>query len=129
MFLQEDWNFYGRSNFRFEILIECSENERYDIEQQFLDELFPFYRSGHGYNISEKSTNRNEPSVRLYSPKNVFDDYYYVKASGLRPYIMDGEHCRNTCRDDLLDECYAKHTYRMIIRDAIEDGTYDDWNM
>ena len=128
MFLQEDWNKYGSNQFVFEILEECSEEERYIVEQNFLDDLFPYYRSGNGYNISEKSTQRNETNVRLFKPPtDSLEDYYMVKVKGCRPYLMDGEHCRTTSREDLSDECYAIQSYELIRQDIIEQCGYDDW--
>lgn len=126
MFLQADWNEYGKDNFIFEILEECAESDRYQIEQQYLDKFMPFYRSEKGYNISEKSTQRNESNVRLFQSKETSDDYYIVKVKGCKPYVMDGEHCRNTSREDLKDECYALKTFDEIRRYMLEANGYDD---
>lgn len=128
MFLQSDWNKYKETSFIFEILQECNEEERYDVEQKYLDELFPFYRNGKGYNISEKSTSRNETTVRLFKPtSNCFDDYYIVKTKGCKPYLMDGEHCRTTSREKLEQECYARREYSRIKQDITEQCGVDDW--
>ena len=126
MFLQEDWNEYQKNNFVFEILEECLEEERYIKEQKYLDDLHPYYRSGNGYNISEKSTQRNEYNVRLFNPKDSFDDYYTVKTKGCRGYVMDGEHCRNTSREELEDECYALKTYEELREYILSSNGYDD---
>ena len=128
IFLQSDWNEYGDEYFIFEILKECSEDERYDIEQNYLDKLLPFYRNDNGYNISEKSTQRNETNVRLFKPSlECFDDYYIVKTKGCKPYLMDGEHCRTTSREDLEWECYARRGYDQVRQNVIEQCGYDDW--
>lgn len=126
MFLQSDWKQYGKENFIFEVLEECDEDERYIVEQKYLDELLPFYRSNNGYNISEKSTQRNETNVRLFKPENPVDDYFMVKAKGCRPYIMDGEHCRTTSREKLEDECYALQTYEQLRSYILYSNGYDD---
>ena len=127
LFLQEDWNKYGKENFVFEILEECFESNRYEIEQKYLDELFPFYRSGNGYNISEKSTQRNECNVRLFNPKDG-ENYYIVKAKGCKRYIkLDKMHCDNTSREDLQEECISLDSYCDIRSDIIEQCGYDSW--
>lgn len=126
VFLQEDWNEYKKEDFIFEILEECLEEERYILEQKYLDCLHPYYRNGNGYNISEKSTQRNEYNVRLFKPENPCDDYYIVKAKGCKPCIMDGEHCRNTSREELEDECYALQTYHELREYILSSNGYDD---
>jgi len=128
IFFQSDWNEFGSNNFIFRILEECSEDTRYGKEQEYLNTFFPFYRSGTGYNISEKSTQRNEISLRLFKPaKDCLEDYYIVKAKGCRPRLMDGEHCRTTSREDLEDEYYALGTYSQIMCYIHEQNGYDDW--
>lgn len=52
-YLQEDWDKYGEENFKFEILEECKEGERYILEQKYLDLLRPFWYTDIGYNIQE----------------------------------------------------------------------------
>lgn len=128
MFLQADWNDFGKDNFVFEILEECSIDNQYNTEQKYLDMLFPFYRNGAGYNISEKSTQRNETSVILFNPKNeCLEDYYIVKTKGCNPYLMDGEHCRTTSREDLEAECHALDTYYQIVKYIESQNGRDDW--
>ena len=65
MFLQEDWNKYGLDNFEFIILEETELENRYDVEQNYLNLLMPFYRVGNGYNISENSFKRNNISWKI----------------------------------------------------------------
>lgn len=127
MFLQDDWNTYGKYNFIFEILENCSETDRYIVEQKYLNELFPFYRSDNGYNIAEKSTQRNESNVRLFKPERLTDNYYIVKAKGCKPHVIDGDHCKNTSRDDLENECFNFDTYKRIRHEIIEQCGFDDW--
>ena len=128
MFLQEDWNKFGKHAFVFEILEECNEEERYAVEQKHLDNFFPFYRSGTGYNISEKSTQRNETTVRLFSPKDgCLEDYYVVKAKGCKPHLMDGEHCRTTLREELENECHSLDTCFEIVNYIKTQNGCDDW--
>lgn len=126
MFLQVDWDKYGKNNFVFEILEECAENDRYDIEQKYLDEFFPFYRSDKGYNISEKSTQRNENNVKLFKSKNG-DNYYIVKTRGCKPYKMDATYCNNTSRECLEEECFNLDTCVRICDEIVEQCGYDDW--
>lgn len=128
MFLQSDWNIYGRHSFLFEILKECGEDERYNIEQKYLDELFPFNRSCNWYNISEKSTERNESNIRFFNAKHFSDDYFIVKAKGCKSHIIDGDHCRNTSREDLENECFSIDTYNRIRNEIIEQCGYADWD-
>lgn len=126
MFLQEDWNEYGKDNFLFEILEECLEEERYTREQEYFDSLHPYYRSGNGYNISEKSTQRNETRVRLFR-STPFGDYYKAKAKGCRPFIMDKDYCDSTSREELEEACYSLENYYNIRADVIEQCGEDDW--
>lgn len=133
MFLQEDWDECGKDHFIFEVLEMCAESDRYNIEQKYLDKLFPFYRNGTGYNIAEKSTSRNETNVRLFKPK-VDDvglpigDYYTVVTKGCKPRVLDGEHCRYTSREDLEWECFClDETDRIMHNILCGSGGYDSW--
>ena len=126
IFLQEEWNEYGKNNFIFEILEECLEEERYVIEQNYLYNLLPFYRNGNGYNISEKSTHRNETFVRLFRTMP-FCDYYNVKTKSCRPFIMDKDFCDNTSRDRLEEICYGLENFYNIRSNIIEQCGKDDW--
>lgn len=79
-----------------------------------MDELFPFYR--------------NETSLRLFKPgKESLEDYYIAKANGRKPHLMDGEHCRNTSREELEDECHALDTMFQIVCYIQEQNGHDDW--
>lgn len=53
--LQNAWNLYGESNFKFEILEECSLKEQFQKEQVYLDTFQPFGNTG--YNIVHKISN------------------------------------------------------------------------
>lgn len=66
MFLQEAWNLYGEKSFTFEILEETSEECRYELEQLYLDELKPYYRTGVGYNINENALKENDDGIKIY---------------------------------------------------------------
>ena len=126
-YLQDDWNEYGKDSFVFEILEQCPESKRYDIEQKYLTDLKPFYRTGNGYNICEKSTERNEPTVRFYKPKDGSCNYFYVKAKGCKPHIMDADHCNNTLKEDLEWECFCLDEYSRIKNEMIYYNGPDDW--
>lgn len=126
-YLQNDWNEYGKDCFIFEIVEQCLESDRYSIEQKYLNDLMPFYRTGTGYNICEKSTERNESNVRFYKPENILDNYFIVKAKGHRPHIMDSDYCMNTSKDELEWECFCLDTYNIIRKDIIEQCGHDDW--
>lgn len=131
MFLQADWNKYGENAFTFEILEQCKEEERYNLEQQYLDKLLPFYRTGKGYNISEKSTTRNTTEIRFFKPKRSYNQGLYVRAKikGCKPLLVDIDSFRNKTREELIDDCYAMQTY-YDLRNYIEDtdGCIDDWD-
>ena len=126
IYLQNDWDMYEKDNFKFEVIEECAEDVRYSVEQKYLNELMPFYRTGNGYNICEKSTERNNSSLRLFQSKEECSDYYVVKVKGCKPYIMDGEHCRNTLREDLEEECYSLTAYDELKKYILEINGYDD---
>lgn len=127
IYLQHDWNEYGKDSFIFEVLKECSENIRYSVEQEYLNSLMPFYRTGNGYNICEKSTERNEINVRFFKPKDPSDNYYMVKAKGCKPHLMDADHCNSSTKEDLEWECFSLDAYAQIRNDIIEQNGFDDW--
>lgn len=126
-YLQNDWNEYGKDCFVFEILEECFEETRYSVEQKYLNDLMPFYRTGVGYNICEKSTERNESNVRFFKPKDTRDSYFIVKAKGCRPHIMDADYCKSTTKEDLEWQCFCLDTYNQTRNDVVEQCGYDDW--
>lgn len=53
--LQRAYDKYGEDNFSFEIIEICSEEQRLEREQYYLDALLPF--GDRGYNESKKATN------------------------------------------------------------------------
>jgi len=126
-YLQHDWNEYKKDSFIFEVLIECSEATRYSVEQEYLNNLMPFYRTGTGYNISEKATERNETNVRFFKPDNPYDNYFIVKTKGCKPHLMDVDYCNNMTKEDLEWKCIALDMYYQIRDDMIEQNGYDDW--
>lgn len=69
MFLQKDWDKYGEEYFEFSILEECEEDERYDLEQEYINRLLPFNRNGKGYNINENARRQNNDGIRIYRDK------------------------------------------------------------
>ena len=128
LFLQSDWNVFGKDSFIFEILEECSIDEQYETEQKYLNELFPFHHSGTGYNILEKSVQRKDTNVKLYThKKGSLEDYYLVKAKGCKLHLMDGEHCRTTSKERLEEECHALDTCFQIMDYIVEQNGDDDW--
>ena len=127
IYLQYDWNEYTKDCFIFEILEECSEDTRYSVEQIYLNNLMPFYRTGNGYNICEKSTERNETNVRFFKPKDLQDNCFIVKTKGCKPHLMDSDYCKNTMREELAWECLCLDTYDQIKNDIIEQCGHDDW--
>ena len=66
MFLQKDWNKYGEDAFEFSILEECEENEQYDLEQEYINNLLPFNRNGNGYNINENARRQNNDGIKIF---------------------------------------------------------------
>lgn len=126
IYLQNDWNEFKKENFIFEVLKECAEEIRYSVEQEYLNNLMPFYRTGNGYNISEKSTERNETNVRFFKPENP-DNYFIVKAKGCKPHLVDADHCNSATKEDLEWECSALDTYYQIRKYIIEQNGHDDW--
>lgn len=126
-YLQQDWNIYGKNSFVFEVLEESPEEIRYSIEQKYLNNLMPFYRTGNGYNINEKATERNETNLRFYKPNNYQDNYFNVKAKGCRKIKMDADHCKSNTKEDLQWECISLDTYFQVKHDIIEQNGYDNW--
>ncbi|MGH7974976.1 MAG: GIY-YIG nuclease family protein [bacterium] len=53
-YLQEDWNRYGENIFTFEIIEECSKNNKLQREQYWLD-FYKSYERDKGYNIEFKT--------------------------------------------------------------------------
>lgn len=82
MFLQADWNEYGEDSFIFEVIEECNEDDRYTIEQKYLDELKPYYRNGRGYNISENSERQNNTNLRIFKEKFRRPNPFYQMSDG-----------------------------------------------
>lgn len=130
MFLQKDWNEYGENKFKFEILEETELDERWEVEQRYLDEYKPFYRVDKGYNINEKSTYRNPTSLRIF---NSFDDDYnfnckIAKVKGCRPMILDYDDFLKYSREEIEDMCYAKQAFYDLRDYMLESGAdVDDW--
>jgi group I intron endonuclease len=55
--LQNAYNKYGKDNFEWYIVEECTEESALDIEQKYLNE-FESYINSIGYNIQKEATNR-----------------------------------------------------------------------
>ena len=131
MFLQADWNKYGENAFTFEILEQCKEEERYNLEQQYLNKLMPFYRTGKGYNISEKSTDRNTTNIRFFKPKCLEDIglYFMAKVKGCKLLLVDIDDYNSKTREELANDCCDMQTYYEL-KDYIRetDGCIDDWD-
>lgn len=127
IYLQRDWTEYQKENFIFEVLEQCEENVRYTVEQNYLDKFMPFYRTGNGYNICEKSTCRNDTYIKFFKPQNPQDNYFIVKTKGCKPHVIDADYCKETLKEELIDQCFALDTYCQIRNDMIEHNGYDDW--
>lgn len=126
-YLQDDWNKYGKDCFVFDVLEKCAEDDRYALEQEYLNNLMPFYRTGNGYNICEKSTERNESNIRFFKPKKSLDNYFIVKVKGCKPHKIDIDYCKSKTKEDIEWECFGLDTYNQIRSDVIEQNGYDDW--
>lgn len=126
MFLQEDWNKYGQDNFKFTILEETKIGNRYDVEQEYFKLLMPFYRTCNGYNISEKSTKRNNISMRIRRG-NDYGDYYIVKKkrNPIR-MLLDYDDYKSKTRDEIEFEYDGYCEYQNIKEYILEMGGYDD---
>lgn len=66
MFLQNDWDNYGECVFEFSILEECKEEERFELEQKYINAFLPFNRNGNGYNINENAGSQNKDGIRIF---------------------------------------------------------------
>ena len=127
-FLQEDWNKYGEKSFKFEILEETDEDLRWNVEQEYLEDLIPFYRNGNGYNINEHSEYRNSTSLRLHKHWNddgMFD-YYIAKVKGLRGMLIDIDVAEELTREEIEMQCWGVDTYYDMQEYILEMGGYDD---
>lgn len=69
MFLQEGWDKHGEKNFEFSILEECPEEDRFELEQGYLNNLKPFYRTGGGYNICENVIFQNNTDIKIFKSR------------------------------------------------------------
>lgn len=93
IFLQSDWNKYGKNLFKFEILEITGEEERYEIEQSYLDSVKPFYHTNNGYNINEYSTMKNPSNLRIF--KNKFyklNPFYKSTKSKIKQMLKQDEY-------------------------------------
>lgn len=118
-FLQNDWNKYGESNFKFEILEECNEEDRFNLEQKYFDELEPFWDYGNGYNIQKHA-------MEVYTGERIFihqpDEkdgrgYIYKGFHSPKMPIID-KHLKKT-RKELLDEYEGWTTLRDLWNDML----------
>lgn len=124
-YLQEDWNKYGEENFKFEILEECKEDERYDLEQKYLDLLRPFWYTDIGYNIQEDAQQVYDGiKIYIHEPdENGIDGRGYIHRGfghGKMP-IMDIDlktKTRKQLKEEYLGWLYMKDLWSdMIICD------------
>lgn len=128
-FLQADWKEYGEEKFEFSILEETTEDTQYICEQKYLDTLRPFFHTEKGYNIAETARKRSFSGLYIYRPDiEESGDFYRLSAAGCKgKYLMDGEHVRNSSREELYDECMALCTYKEIAREMRRTGDPFDW--
>lgn len=78
--LQRDWIEYGQDSFNFEIVEECAEEDRYSLEQDYLDDLKPFYNTGKGYNIKKEVIDSTyNPWDNILNKKWALNTYKYLK--------------------------------------------------
>ena len=91
--LQNDWNKYGPECFKFNILEYCDENEKYDLEQKYLDK-FKSYEEEYGYNISPISR-----GVKKFGKENSFYGKHHTvesrKLMSLHHYDVSGKNNPN----------------------------------
>lgn len=124
IFLQEDWNEFGESCFEFSILEECEENERYNIEQEYIDELLPFHRNGVGYNINENSKRKNEDGIRIFKNRyRKVNPFYKCSKKAVEEIMMymveDGQLCIHGSLDYFVDN--ANTTDKYVWEDVGDD--------
>ena len=77
MYLQEDWDIYGKDCFEFSILEECDVENQFNLEQKYIDELKPFYRNNRGYNIAENARGQNDNEIRIFKHKYFMINPFY----------------------------------------------------
>ena len=97
--LQNAWNLYGKDNFVFEIIEECSPDIQFEREQHYLNTLNPF--DERGYNI-----------VRQISKEYTSDNYITKKCSMCKKEYHTFSHLSKYC-----DDC----------REYLREGDKDWW--
>jgi len=115
-YLQDDFNFYGINNFKFEILETCNEDDYLNLEQKYLNELKPFYKLGRGYNINEKSSGVQTTGFKIFNDGNK----HYVQQIGYSVHmpITDNEYYSKS-REELCEECEGFTTLDYMNDDLI----------
>ena len=92
-FIQADWNEFGEDEFEFLIIEECDVDERYEIEQEYLDRLLPYNRNNRGYNINENSKRKNMDGVRIYKDRYYrFNPFYKKSESEIKKMLKSGDY-------------------------------------
>lgn len=156
MFLQEDWDKYGQSEFKFEVIEETEECNRFEIEQEYIDEFRPYYRNGNGYNISENALRQNSDGMRIYRDKyNRLNPFYKASKSKIKEMLKQrnelGEPIYGDYNEDKINtkSCYEwvnnlnntciisyngifnKHHVREVDADYVDNTSREDilWDM
>lgn len=156
MFLQKDWDKYGQSEFKFEIIEETEEYNRFEVEQEYIDKFLPYYRNGNGYNISENSLRQNFDGMRIYKDKYIrLNPFYKASKSKIKEMLKQqdefGNYIYSNYREDninttsyhewfdnLNDICFisydgmfGKHHVREVDSDYVDNTSREDilWDM
>lgn len=77
MYLQEDWDIYGKKSFEFSILEECKLENQFELEQKYINKLKPFYRNNKGYNIAENARGQNDNELRIFKDRYFMQNPFY----------------------------------------------------
>lgn len=124
MFLQDDWNKYGKESFNFEILELCDEEDRFDLEQKYINDLLPFNRNNNGYNICENSKRKENENIKIFRNR-----YHRLNPF----YKLSKESAKRMIKNDL--EKYSEYVGKDInTSDRYEwfnidlDGSYVQYN-
>lgn len=119
MFLQEDWDIYGENAFEFSILETCEINERYELEQKYLNKLMPFDRTDNGYNINESAIIKNPTEYKFYSDGMLFGKRMRRIGSKVS-YTVTAEDYATKTMQELINEYDAYETTEYLLEDYIQ---------
>ena len=126
MFLQNDWDNYGECVFEFSILEECKEEERFELEQKYINTFLPFNRNGNGYNINENAGSQNKDGIRIFRNRyKKYNPFYKSSKESIKERLLEMEEDGELwIMGDIDDEVEGTNTKDKYIWETVSDDIY-----